>query len=342
MRNFCYRTLSKPLKPITNVSVASESDNAKQSSHPIPIHAVLPLNKGNIIIAYGNPVFLSFETIVSIVSNNFHFFQFDTLTKKIFFQSLAENQQENLVLIRQDKRKPTVDVYNSKIKVPEINNEVEYQIATTAPIKRPKGKQLEVPLEDRLDNLALANTISNEAPKKDNMAQLLIQGLQSKDKTILQNVLFHSEETVINGTVKNLPIQALVPLIKELTILLHNKTYQSKIAVRWLISVLRNHSGIILSNPEIVNIFEPLLSSIDKRVAVLPSLIRLKGRLNLVTEQIGSNMNEEAEDVNEPLISYQEQDSSEDENVDLASDGSEDDDNWDEFSDMEDEGMDDK
>lgn len=213
-------------------------------------------------------------------------------------------------------------------------------------MKRSKGKHSEIPLEERLDNLALASTASSDTPKKDNMAQLLIQGLQSKDKAILQNVLFRTEENIINSTVKNLPIQALVPLLRELTAFLHNKTYTSKAAVRWLSSLLRNHSGIILSNPEVANIFDPLLSSIEARVSVLPSLIRLKGRLNLVTEQIGSNMDEDAEDVNQqPLISYQEQESSEEEEIDLMSDGSESDDNWDEFSNMDedhDEEMDDK
>lgn len=67
---FFFRNISKPLKPRTNVSIASESDNAKQSSHPIPIHDVLSFNNGNLIIAYGSPIFLSFETLVSVKHEN--------------------------------------------------------------------------------------------------------------------------------------------------------------------------------------------------------------------------------------------------------------------------------
>jgi len=58
-----------------------------------------------------------------------------------------------------------------------------------------------------------------------NMTQLLMQALNSKDKTILTTVLFTKNETVIRNTIARLPVQAITPLLKELTVMLQGKTY---------------------------------------------------------------------------------------------------------------------
>lgn len=100
------------------------------------------------------------------------------------------------------------------------------------PIKRNKvstgGSQL--PLKQRLENLCLRSESKTpgttpKTGKGANMAQLLIQGLQSKDKGILSTVLLIKRENVIHNTVASLPVQAIPPLLKELTALLQGKTY---------------------------------------------------------------------------------------------------------------------
>lgn len=69
----CFRNLTKPLKPTTTVSLASESTESKQS-HPIEIHSVFPLQNDKVVITYGNLAFLSFEIIVSIFVSMSNFF----------------------------------------------------------------------------------------------------------------------------------------------------------------------------------------------------------------------------------------------------------------------------
>lgn len=92
--------------------------------------------------------------------------------------------------------------------------------------KKKRGSQLL--LKDRLENLSLnadATTPGKSPSKGTNMAQLLMQALNSKDKTILQTVLITKNETVIRNTITKLPVQAITPLLKELTIMLQGKTY---------------------------------------------------------------------------------------------------------------------
>lgn len=82
-------------------------------------------------------------------------------------------------------------------------------------------------LKDRLENLSL-NTDANtpgRTPTKGANTQLLMQGLNSKDKTILATALFTKDETVIRNTITKLPVQAITPLLKELTVMLQGKTY---------------------------------------------------------------------------------------------------------------------
>lgn len=83
-------------------------------------------------------------------------------------------------------------------------------------------------LKDRLENLSLnadANTPGRSPTKGANMAHLLIQALNSKDKNILTTVLFTKNETMIRNTVARLPPQAIIPLLKELIVMLQGKTY---------------------------------------------------------------------------------------------------------------------
>lgn len=83
-------------------------------------------------------------------------------------------------------------------------------------------------LKDRLENLSLntdATTSGGIPTKAANMTQLLIQGLNSKDKTILSTVLFTRNENLIRSTIAKLPLQAITPLLKELIVMLQGKTY---------------------------------------------------------------------------------------------------------------------
>ncbi|KAK6618932.1 hypothetical protein RUM44_003313 [Polyplax serrata] len=309
--------LCKPLKPIASLSLASGNNESKHS-HPIAIQAVFPYPNDKILIVYGNLPFLTFEVV-----------------------ALNEIEQENIVLVRQYTKKVPVNEFNSKTKVPIGSNDVDYQIPGVS-LKRGNKKAMDVPLEERLENLALVNSQSNEGPKKDNMAHLLLQGLQSKDKNILQSILLRTEQSVIDVTVKHLPVQALVPLIRELTVFMQGKTFTTKSAVEWLRSIVRTHSGVLLSNPELTEMFGPLLASIEAKVAVLAPLLKLKGRLALITEQMGFNLDEKSEDTVEPIYTYEEE-SSDEGDVEKMSEGSlsESEDSWDEYSDLGD-GVDEK
>lgn len=135
-------------------------------------------------------------------------------------------------LIRKDPRQvvtaETKTEVLTKLKQPVVDKNVEYQTPYTSTnlkqIKRKTGTtSAEVPMEQRLENLTL-NKLDSGIPKQDNLAQLLLQGLHSKDHTILQSVLCKRDEIVVKNTIKRLPMQVIMPLLQELTSLIQGKT----------------------------------------------------------------------------------------------------------------------
>ena len=44
----------------------------------------------------------------------------------------------------------------------------------------------------------------------------MLQGLNNREKKILESVLERADDELINNTVKRLPIEAIVPLLEEL------------------------------------------------------------------------------------------------------------------------------
>lgn len=116
----------------------------------------------------------------------------------------------------------------AKSKTPGVENNVHYLTPQTskAAVKRKveSNGQMEVPMEKRLENLTLNKLDDSKVPKANNVAQLLVQGLHSKDKSILRSVLIMREETVITNTVRRLPLTVIVPLVDELTNMVRGKT----------------------------------------------------------------------------------------------------------------------
>lgn len=191
------------------MQVASDTGQSDSPVAPIPIIGAVFRPDANLNIAYGNHLFLQFENVV-----------------------LSEYDKVQC-LIRKDPRKvsTTTKVEDvSKVRTPLVDSGVNYLTPYTSTVdakevKRKSHGRVEVPMEKRLENLQL-NKLENGArvPKVDNVAQLLVQGLHSKDKNIMRSVLSNKDENVVRNTVKRLPMPVIVPLVQELNELIRGKT----------------------------------------------------------------------------------------------------------------------
>ncbi|XP_057651400.1 WD repeat-containing protein 43 [Diorhabda carinulata] len=307
----------KPLKPKTTIQVVSDTGQTAEMVTPIRIAGAFFIDNETICIGHGSEILLTFENI-SIIT-----------TKKLN------------CIVRQDphKLKSSTQDHVTKIITPVINDSVHYltpEMSSVSTAKRKSDGTLEVPMEKRLENLTLGKAEGNKVPKADNVAQLLIQGLHSKDKNILKTVLYQKDEEIIRNTVRRLPITTFVPFVQELTSYIQGKTLSSQIGSVWLKYILQIHAGILMSNPELPELLSSMLGSIQNRLSLWIPLNRLKGRLDLLLPQVTGLPQQDACENQIPLLVYNDRDTSDSEEEDIQMDGqSESESEWEEESDLE-------
>ncbi|KAL2724285.1 WD repeat-containing protein 43-like [Vespula squamosa] len=312
---------SKPLKPTLNIAVASDV-HQKETIQQIPILMAKLIENEKLLLAYGSYMNLTFEKVTPDFSDKIQYLIRSEVKKT------KERKEESVT-----KVKATITEDNVEYLVPGAGSTATKRNRTSS-----AGSQL--PLKDRLENLSLnveTNAIGRTPSKGANMIQLLMQGLNSKDRTILNNVLFTKNERIIRNTIAKLPIQAITPLLKELCAMLQGKTYPSKIATMWLQILITTHAAHLLSHPDIGESLSPILSLIDAKLMLLTQISRLRGRVSLITGQITRSKEEQDNNImEETLLVYQDADSSDEgpavEEVDLESESDE---NWEEMSDQE-------
>lgn len=182
----------------------ADTEKSSDLVTPIRIFGVIHRDEGTLCIGYGNEILLSFENV-------------KISSKKL--DCLIRKDPKQLAITKSDQ--------TSKIKTPIVSNDVHYLTPHISPVSGAKRKQdgkIEIPMEQRLENLALNKLDDSKVPRSDNVAQLLLQGLHSKDQNILRTVLNKRDENVIRNTVKRLSVAAIVPLVQELNNYIQGKT----------------------------------------------------------------------------------------------------------------------
>ncbi|XP_075211336.1 WD repeat-containing protein 43 [Lycorma delicatula] len=281
---------SKPLKPKTTVLVTPDESSTKKKTEVVPIIAGKVVGKG-VKIAFGSSPFISCETI-----------------------DLNTNDSE-LYLIRQDPRRSTKKKEESikKVKSVETSSHVDYLSSASANSVSLKRDRLVLENEEKVTMESLLekmNLSTKNIPSGDNLAHLLVQGLNSQDRDILRKVLLTPNENKIRSTVESLPAQAVLPLLKILVNLIQGRTFTSQVAAMWLQAVLRIHVSQLLADENCSSVIAPLMGLVESRLSCLGPLYQLKGRLNLLLDQATSSSVPRKPVIEfEPLLVYQDNDS---------------------------------
>lgn len=199
------------------------------------------------------------------------------------------------------------------------------------------------------DRLAILNVDENSdktgdaavpTVRADSLSLLLSQGLQSNDSSILNQVLQQKNDTLITNTVKQLPIQAVMPLIKVLNEKLEGTPEKCLIYIKWIRSVMFQHMSYLLTLPN----FMPILGRMHQIISIRNKnhnvLLSLEGRLDLILTQILLKESPNVDASNqEALIVFQEESSDDDDGFSFSDDDQDDD--WDnDFDFTEEDGAD--
>uniref|UniRef100_A0A8C5GLD6 Small-subunit processome Utp12 domain-containing protein n=1 Tax=Gouania willdenowi TaxID=441366 RepID=A0A8C5GLD6_GOUWI len=264
----------KPLSPSCTVLMS----DTKESPMPIPLlAAALTTDPRTVVLAYGNHLQPMMEKV-----------EINTAERHV---CLTRDVQTSLSL--------SMDTTVSKVKTPIVDTKCRVLVpglpGHQAPVKgtsqgsEKRKKQTatkEMSIEERLCeiNLSTASTAKG-APKgtaslqTDNFAVLLVQGLESNDANILNEVFQTRKEMVVRKTVARLPLSAVLPLVNELTNRLQGHPFTAVLMVRWLKAVLMHHTSYLVSLPDLVSQLGVLYHMIESRVRMFHKLTKLHGKL---------------------------------------------------------------
>jgi len=212
--------VKKPLLPKMTLHIASDAPGVAKS---LPLLAAYPYGDvdGQCLIVYGSLVCPGFEK-VSYRSS-------DAITYLIRRDpQVMEQSKLNDASSVAMKTKTPILPSDVKTLAPEhmvpstITSELGQQNRKRRPLVSESGSACStkdsLPMEQRLSALNLDRTIDAVAPPQaDNLAQLLLQGLHSRDTQILQSVLDRGDSQMIANTIRRVPVQAVLPLLLELT-----------------------------------------------------------------------------------------------------------------------------
>ncbi|XP_023322755.1 WD repeat-containing protein 43 isoform X2 [Eurytemora carolleeae] len=121
-------------------------------------------------------------------------------------------------------------------------------------------------LEERLDKLKLNQTKDSDKPET--LAQLLVQGLQSKDPRILGGVLDREDEDLIRKIIASLPTAFVIPLLRHIYSEVKGKGINHISTAKWIGVLVKTHFGYLISSPSVIqDILIPLNNIMEQRTA---------------------------------------------------------------------------
>ena len=134
--------------------------------------------------------------------------------------------------------------------------------------------------------VALANGFPAGPPTAESLANLLAQALQGGDRQLLEHCLAVSDERVIKKTMRRLPPSLAVPFLQVTLPRLESRAGRGVSLTPWLKHLLHTHAGHLMTAPAAQEHLASLSQVVESRVSLLPQLLRLAGRLDLVLSQL--------------------------------------------------------
>lgn len=154
-------------------------------------------------------------------------------------------------------------------------------------------------LADRLEALEVNNKKLSDATKstvngklsKDfknpgSFSVVLSQALKSNDHSLFEECLTNRKEEAIKYSIQRLDSSLAVKLLERLADKIARSPSQASQLNIWLKWVMIAHGGYLVSIPNLLKTLSSLHSTLADRVAALPRLLSLQGRLEMLNSQM--------------------------------------------------------
>lgn len=124
-------------------------------------------------------------------------------------------------------------------------------------------------------------------PDANSLHVLLVQAIHSSDKALLESCLQHSTSfATIRTTVQKVPTNYVIPLMNSLMDKFHKKPTRGSHLLEWIKAIVTIHSGYLMTIPDLVKKLSMFYQSIEQRLNGYEKMLKLKGRLELVLNQV--------------------------------------------------------
>ncbi|CAG2109173.1 unnamed protein product [Medioppia subpectinata] len=299
-----------PINPKVTIRITTSNDSPTKNSmsKQLNILSAQVCNDREILLIYGSlltPIFerISYEkcekNTILVRKDTYESIKPSLLVDSGFTKIKSPLKPKNATVVGPAGMAPTrqsivINNNTNDISVTvDVNNQSETKDNHIKPSKTAKQQPTEERLmsfEDRLRLNSGDPSVSDghQQPSSDSLTHVLVQGLQSKDKRMLETVFGNTDEKLIRNTIKKLPIDCISLLLYELQSCLFNKSDQTMVYLKWLEQLLHLRLTFLMSVslPNIEEEFAPLLELMNARTHILDRIYRLKGRLNLMISQV--------------------------------------------------------
>ncbi|KAI8148900.1 WD40-repeat-containing domain protein [Fennellomyces sp. T-0311] len=342
-RKVARATTKQPDSTITVVSSTSDDEVI-----PIISASFVADNDGkSIMIARGSSIKPSFEVVGYFNDESGAVLDNIVLTRQAIVNNLISSGSvaaNNLKTTQKSYNEASVKVIgNTDFAIRNPTAEDGTEVSAEPSIEQKLNEMGVDETKDEAGKKKKSNGIS--APSVGSLQQVLVQALHSNDKDLLRACLIHEKPEVVRTTVQRLPTAYVIPLMLQLIARFQGSPSRGAGLLEWIKAVLMIHTTYLMTVPDLVSQLANFYQALDARLAVFPKLLALRGRLDLIQNQIDTrsrykedneigvagvyveeDSDEEAEQEDEVAMSEDEEYISEDEDEEMMDDFDEDED----------------
>lgn len=146
----------------------------------------------------------------------------------------------------------------------------------------------EISIMDNLpteENAITSLTGSNQLPSGMSLGTVLTQSLRTNDQSLLETCLHVTDENVIQNTILRLESALAANLLTKLAERLADRPGRYGHLLTWVQSTMIAHGGAIASQAGVSSKLRTLYQVLNERSKVLPSILLLKGKLDMLNAQ---------------------------------------------------------
>ena len=140
--------------------------------------------------------------------------------------------------------------------------------------------------EPSAEALVYSRGAQTQPPSGASLGTVLTQALKTNDVSLLESCLQTTDVATIRATIQRLDSPLAGTLISKLTERLHRRPGRAGSLMVWVQWTLVTHGGYLATQRDLVKMLAPLNTALDTRSRSLPSLLSLKGKLDMLEAQM--------------------------------------------------------